>query len=76
MDAPLARVLDFLTDQFHLGQGYRILGCYRSALSMTVNPVDGVVIGQHPLVSHLLKGAYQSGPRSLAMLTPAAGLSK
>ena len=62
MDAPVASVLDFLTDQFHLRREHRTLGCYRSALSMTMDPVDGVVVGQHPLVSRLLSCAYQARP--------------
>ena len=50
------------------------VGYYRSALSMTLTPVpgvrvidgaervDGVVVGQHSIVSRLLKGAYHSRP--------------
>ena len=29
-------------------------------MSMTLPPIDGVVVGPHPLVSHMLPGAYQS----------------
>ena len=29
---------------------------------MTLTPVDGIVVGERPMVSHLLKGAYHSHP--------------
>ena len=53
-------VLDFLTELFYRGRQYRTLSGYRSALSMTLSPVNGVLVGQHVLVSRLLKGAYHS----------------
>ena len=34
----------------------------RSALSVTLAPVDGIVISQDPLISRLLKGMYVSRP--------------
>ena len=58
----LGEVLDFLTELFHRGRQYRTLSGYRSALSMTLSPINGVLVGQHPLVSRLLKGAYHSRP--------------
>eukprot|EP00117_Sycon_ciliatum_P029917 scpid27914/ scgid5713/ len=58
----LSEVLDFLTSQFRLARLYHTLGLYRSVMSMTLPPIDGVVVGPHPLVSHMLPGAYQSRP--------------
>ena len=58
----LGKVLDFLTKLFYRGRQNRTLSGYRSALSMTLSPINGVLVGQHPLVSRLLKGAYHSWP--------------
>ena len=41
---------------------YRTINSYRSAISMTHAPVDGVVVGNHPLVSRLMKGVFNSRP--------------
>jgi len=53
--------LDFLSDLFKEGQ-YRIINSIRSAVSMTHNPIGSTPIGQHPLVSRLMKGIYNSRP--------------
>ena len=55
-------VLDFLTDQFQRGLQYSTLNSYRSALSATIPPIAGIPIGQHPLVTRLLQGMFNSRP--------------
>ena len=60
--APLSAILSFLAEEFANGKQYRTVNSYRSAISMTHNPIDGVVIGKHPLVSRLLKGVYNLRP--------------
>ena len=45
-----------------MGLSYSTINSYRSALSTTVYPVDGVVVGQHPFVIRLLKGMYHLKP--------------
>ena len=58
----LAQLLQFLHDQFARGLQYRTTTGYRSALSQTLPPVDGVLVGQHPLVSRFLRGVYNRRP--------------
>ena len=60
--APLSVSLQFLTSEFHKGKQYRTLNSYRSAISMTHNLVDGVVVGKHPIVSRLMKGISNKRP--------------
>ena len=60
--APLRHVLEFLYDQFELGKQYRTINSLRSAISMTHHEVDGVRVGQHPIVSRFLKGIFNSRP--------------
>ena len=58
----ISRVLGFLADQFEAGRQYQSLNCYRSAISSCHLPIDGFAVGQHPLVSGLLKGAGNLRP--------------
>ena len=44
---------------------YQTINLHRSAISMTHAPVDGCVIGSHPIVSRFMKGIFQ-----LRMPTP------
>ena len=54
--------LDFITSLFQEGLQYQSINLIRSAVSITHLPVDGVPIGQHPLVKQLFKGVYNSRP--------------
>ena len=54
--------LDFLSELFEDGLQHRTINSIRSAVSMTHDQVEGVPIGQHPLVTHLLKGVYNLRP--------------
>ena len=55
-------MLSFLADQFRDQRSYRTVAGYRSALSSTLPPVDGVAVGAHPLVTRLMKGVYNLRP--------------
>ena len=58
----LSGVLDFLADQFEASRQCRSFNCYRSAVSSCLLPIDGFSVGQHPLVSRLLKSAFNLRP--------------
>ena len=55
INSPLRGILDFLASQYEQGKQYRTINSYRSAISMTHTPIEGVVVGKHPLVSRLMK---------------------
>ena len=55
-------VLDYLGFLYDQGLKYRSINCARSALSSTLKPIDGFRVGQHPLVTRLLKGVFNSRP--------------
>ena len=59
---PIEKVVNFLARPYSEGYQYRSLGAYRSAIASMHTPVDGASIGQHPLVSRLLKGVFHSRP--------------
>ena len=59
VSGPIEDVVNFLAQLYHEGYQYRSLGSYRSAIA---SPVDGASVGQHPLVSKLMKGAFHSRP--------------
>ena len=52
--------LEFLTSLFQEGLQYRTINTIRSAVSMTHSHIEGSPIGQHPLVSRLLRGVYNT----------------
>ena len=54
--------LDFLADLYGEGLQYRSINSVRSAVSMTHNTIEGVPTGQHPLVSRMMRGIYNSRP--------------
>ena len=58
----LADITGFLAHSFDEGLEYRALNTYRSALSGVLPPIDGFLVGQHPLVVRLLKGVLNLRP--------------
>jgi len=58
----VSAMLSFLADEFEAGRQYKSLNCYRSALSSTLLPNEGLPVGQHPLVIQLLKGVFNLRP--------------
>ena len=54
--------LDFLTELFDSGLQHRTINVVGSAVSMTHKEVEGIPIGQHPLVTRLMKGVYNLRP--------------
>ena len=62
ISCPIGEVVNFLADLFSQGYQYRSLNAYRSAISSVHDKVDGYDVGQHPLVSRLLKGVFHQRP--------------
>ena len=62
VSGPIEDVVNFLAHLFHEAYQYQSLNAYRSAIASMHTPVDGLSIGQYPLVSRLLKGAFQTRP--------------
>lgn len=62
ISGPVGEVVNFLAHLFKEGYKYRSLNAYQSAISSVHEKADGYDIGQHPLVSRLLKGAFNQRP--------------
>ena len=62
ISGPVSYVVNFLSDLYAQGYQYRSLNSYRSAISSVHDQVDGCPVGQHPLVSQVLKGVFNSRP--------------
>ena len=62
VSGPIEEVVNFLAHLYEKGYQYRSLNAYRSAIASMHTQIDGASIGQHPLVSRLLKGAFHSRP--------------
>ena len=58
----ISEVVNFLAHLFEKGYQYRSLNSYRSAISSVHEKVDGYEVGQHPLVTRLIKGAFHERP--------------
>ena len=59
---PVEDVINFLAELFREGYLYRSLNSYRSAISAIHSKVDGQPVGQHPLVTRMLQGAFNERP--------------
>jgi len=59
---PIEDVVNFLADLFKKGYKYNSLNSYCSAISSTHERVEGQSVGQHPLVTRVLKGAFNEKP--------------
>jgi len=58
----LAQVIEFILTLFNNGLSYSSLNTARSALSSILPSIDGIPVGQHPLVIRFLKGVFESRP--------------
>ena len=59
LNSPLKFLLEYLAHQF---QELWSLNVYRSAISSTFPRINGVAVGQHPLVVRLMKGTFHWRP--------------
>ena len=55
-------MVNFLADLFEQGCQYRSLNVYRATISSIHEKVDGYEVGQHLLVTRLIKGAFHEQP--------------
>lgn len=62
VQAPLKDICEFLSHLYNKGLSYATINTYRSAISMTHVPIDGVRAGQHFIICRLLKGIFHSRP--------------
>ena len=62
ISCPVGEVVNFLADLFTQGYQYRSLNAFRSAISSVHDKVDGCDVGQHPLVTRLLKDVFHQRP--------------
>ena len=62
IQGPVTDVINFLAELYEAGYSYRSLNSYRSAISSVHEKVDGHLVGQHPMVSRVLKGAFNNRP--------------
>ena len=58
----IGEVINFLAHLYEQGYQYRSINSYRSAISSVHEKVDGYEVGQHPMVSRLLKGIFHERP--------------
>ena len=55
-------VSDYLYHLYEKRLAYRTICLHRSVISMTLPHIDGVAIGEHPLICRLVKGIFNKRP--------------
>ena len=59
---PITNVINFLAFLHEKGYQYNSVNSYRSAISSVHEKIDGYSVGQHPMVTRLLKGVFHNRP--------------
>lgn len=62
MSNDLIQIMEYLTSLHRSGKAYSTVNLHRSMLSMTLDSVGNVPLGQNPLIVKLLKGCYNENP--------------
>jgi len=62
ISSPIEIVVNYLTTLFEQGKEYNTINGHRSAISFYHEIVEGLPVGQHPLVTSLLKGVSRQRP--------------
>ena len=60
--APVEMIVEFITDMWKAGYGYNTINGYRSAISSLHAQIDGLPVGQHPLVKRAMTGVFNVRP--------------
>jgi hypothetical protein len=60
--ASLKDVMDYLVHLYDRKLSWSTIGIHRSAISMTLAPIDGVLVGEHPIVKRLIGGVFSERP--------------
>jgi hypothetical protein len=66
--ASLRTVLNYLTHLYDPGLSWSTIVVHNSTISMTIAPVDGTNIGDHPLIKRLMSGIFKERPSRQANL--------
>ncbi|XP_063406029.1 uncharacterized protein LOC134689987 [Mytilus trossulus] len=66
--ASLTEAAEFLTFLFSEGLQYRTIAGYRSMLSSFLAPIGKIPVGQHPYITRLIKGVFNSRPPKVVLL--------
>ena len=59
---PVIEVANFLASLYQDGYQYNSVNAYRSAISSVHQKVEGVPVGQHPIITRLVKGVFHERP--------------
>ena len=62
LSGPVSEVANFLGSLYQEGYQYNSVNAYRSAISSVHNRADGVPVGQHPIITRLIKGIFNVRP--------------
>jgi hypothetical protein len=58
----LKDIMDYLVHLYDRKLSWSFIGILRSAIYITLSPIDGVLVGEHPIVTRLMDGAFNERP--------------
>jgi hypothetical protein len=67
-NASLTDAAECLTELFSGGLQYRTIPGYVSMLSSVMSPIEKFLVGQHPYITRLIKGVFNSRPPKAVLL--------
>ena len=73
---PVSEVANFLATLYQEGYQHNSVNAYRSAISSVHEKVDGVPVGQHPIITRLVKGVFNVRPDLPSLDTPVFGMCR
>ena len=59
---PATKVANFLVYLYKEGYHYSSINSYQFAISSVQDRIDGVTVGQHPMITRLVKGVFYARP--------------
>lgn len=62
ISGPVTEVANFLAYLYKEGYQYSSINSYRSAISSVHDRIEGDTVGQHPLITRLIKGVFHARP--------------
>lgn len=62
LSCSLNTILEYLSNLHLTGKAYSTINVHRSMLSMTLDPINGIPVGKHPLIIKLMKGCFNRNP--------------
>ena len=62
ISGPVTEVVNFMAYSYREGYQYSSINSYRSLISLVHDRINGNTVGQHPMITRLVKGVFHARP--------------